>query len=56
MQGNSHKHENSKDSEAKVSIHDVLDKRGRKGMGSQISEVRMSDLQVVEEEENTHSR
>lgn len=51
VQGNSRKHENSKDSEATLGLCDTLDKGERVGGG--VSEVRMSDFQGIEEERNT---
>ena len=54
--GNSHKHKNSKDSEVKLAVCDILD-RGEKGeIGPQTSKVKIGNLQVVEEEPNTRGR
>lgn len=53
---NSHKHENCKESEATLDVCDILDKGEKWGLGSQISEIRIGNLQIVEEEQNTHSR
>lgn len=52
--GNSHKHENSKHSEAKLGINVmVLDKGEKESMGSLILKLRMADSWVDEEKEHT---
>lgn len=53
--GNSLVGRNSKDGEAPLGIYDILDK-GEQGAGTgpSVSEVRMGNLQVVEEEQNAH--
>lgn len=49
--GNSHKHKNSKDSEATLGIYDIFEKRRGDGVLDFRSE--NGNLQIVEEEWNT---
>ena len=50
---NSHRHENSKDSEATLGIEDIFGQRIKEGQGIRF-QVRMGYLQVVDGEWNIH--
>lgn len=55
--GNADKQKNSKVNKATLGTYDTLDEGEKRGQGgSQISEVIISDLQIDEEEGNTHGK